>query len=125
MVKYEIQTARLRDTGNYSCSVENKYGTSKKYVWYEVMALPLSVSIPNGRPFIVAEENQPEFIIPCVVQSQSKFRQFQVKWFLNDTEILPDGEIYNVSAIFSIKVFFLQMLCTIIQVNIVQMEWLY
>lgn len=97
MVEYKIQTTRLRHTGNYSCSVENKYGTCKSYAWYEIVALPLSISIPNGRPY-VAEENQPEFIIPCVVQSQSKFRQFQTKWFLNDTEILPDGKIYNVSA---------------------------
>lgn len=101
MVKYEIKITRLRDTGNYSCSAENKYGTSKEYAWYEIMALPLSISIPNGRPYI-AEENQPEFIIPCIVQSQSKFRQFQTKWFLNDTEILPDGKIYTVSVFFSL-----------------------
>lgn len=97
IVKYEIRTTQLSDSGNYSCTVENKYGTSKQYAWYEIMALPLSITIPNGRPY-VAEENQPEFIIPCIVQSQSKVRQFQIKWFLNDTEILPDGKIYNVSS---------------------------
>lgn len=103
MVKYQIQAAQLSDTGNYSCTVENKHGTTKQYAWYEIMPLPLSITIPNGRPYI-AEENQPEFIIPCIVQSQSKYRnQFQVKWFLNDTEILSDGKIYNVSTCFPLR----------------------
>lgn len=80
------------------------------------MAIPITITIPNDRPY-VAEENQPEFIIPCIVQSQSKFRQFQIKWFLNDTEILPDGKIYNVSFL----VFFPHHRQKKSQKNIVQM----
>lgn len=99
---HRIRTLRLSDSGNYSCSIENKFGTANEYVWYDVKPLELSVSIPNHHPY-VAEENQPTFIIPCIVKSQSKFRQFQVKWFLNDTEILPDGNIYEVSFRFTNK----------------------
>lgn len=103
MVKHEIRATRLRDSGNYSCSVENKYGSFNQYAWYEVRPLPLSVSIPNRRHGYVAEENQPRFTIPCIVKSPSKYRQFQIKWLLNDTEILPDGKIYNVSALLKTK----------------------
>lgn len=119
-MRFEIETAQLSDGGNYSCTVESKHGRAKQYAWYEILALPVSITIPNDRPY-VAEENQPEFRIPCIVQSQSKFRQFQVKWFLNDTEILSDGKIYNVSFCFHVVgvAFFLSRIFETPHINIV------
>lgn len=101
IVMHKIQTTRLSDRGIYTCCVENKYGSFEQYAWYEILPLPLLISIPNGR--YIAEENEPEFIIPCIVQSPSKSRQYQIKWFLNDTEILPDNKIYNVNNFSLIK----------------------